>query len=103
MNEFIKLFSWLFLVFSFVAESSEIGAKSSNDQKYDWLESLNSPAVKEWVKKRNEQSLLKLRQNPNYADFKKKALELLQSTDKIPEPEIIGDFVYIFGKMLKIR
>jgi prolyl oligopeptidase len=69
---------------------------ASSDDPYLWLEQTESPRALEWVKAHNERSLAELKGDPRYAIFHAEALKVLEATDRIPMPSLIGSEVYNF-------
>ncbi len=63
---------------------------------YLWLEETESPRALEWVKSHNTRSLAILKADPRYAPFHAEALKVLEATDRIPAPSLIGSEVYNF-------
>ncbi len=69
---------------------------ASSDDPFLWLEQTESPRALEWVKTHNERSLAELKGDPRYAPFHAEALKVLEATDRIPMPSLIGPAVYNF-------
>ena len=51
-----------------------------------------------WVKQQNAKALAVLEARPEYKPIYARTLEILDSKEKIPTPELLGDFVYNFWK-----
>lgn len=66
----------------------------NDDSKYEWLEDVDSKKSLEWVEKKNEETLSKLMAHPKYQAFYDKSLEIMNSTDRIAFPSLIGKYVY---------
>ena len=71
-------------------------AATSDEQvdKYQWLEEVSSPRSMAWVKAENERSAKILENDPHFAPFESAALQVLQSPERLPHPEMTGDTVY---------
>jgi prolyl oligopeptidase len=63
---------------------------------YLWLEAMQSPRALAWVDKENVRSLAVLKGDPRFAAFHAEALTIVNATDRIPAPELIGKTVYNF-------
>ncbi|WP_372947712.1 prolyl oligopeptidase family serine peptidase [Mariniphaga sp.] len=63
---------------------------------YQWLEEVENEKALEWVETWNEKSLNVITSQPDYENLYEKNLEILNSTDRIAEPSIRGEFVYNF-------
>jgi prolyl oligopeptidase len=61
-----------------------------------WLEEMTSPRALAWVEKENVRSLAVLKGDPRFATFHGEALTIVNATDRIPAPELIGETVYNF-------
>lgn len=68
---------------------------SENDGEHQWLEEINSKEVMDWVVKRNEHCILNL-VDPNTTQLYDTILNILDSKDKIPYVDKIGDYYYNF-------
>src|SRR5690606_32894132 len=69
---------------------------AQNPDPYLWLEEVESSKNLEWVETWNKKSLEVLTSQPGYDALYEKNLEILNSTDRIAQPSIRGDFVYNF-------
>ena len=69
---------------------------AQNSDPYLWLEEVEDPKALEWVETRNKESLEVISSQPDYNALYEKNLEILNSTDRIAEPAIRGEFVYNF-------
>jgi prolyl oligopeptidase len=61
---------------------------------YGWLEDIQGSRSIDWVKKQNATSNNLLKSRPEFEPSRQKTLELLNSKDKIPYFNRIGNFVY---------
>jgi len=69
---------------------------AQNPDPYLWLEEVEDPKALEWVETRNKESLEVISSQPDYNALYEKNLEILNSTDRIAQPAIRGEFVYNF-------
>jgi len=72
-------------------------ATDVNDE-YNWLEEINSERALNWVRQQNNITQEKLAQAPLFNQIKKGVLEVLDSSDKIPDVQKIGDYYYNFWR-----
>ena len=63
---------------------------------YQWLEEVENPKALKWVEAWNNKSQEVLSSQPVYNELFEKNMEILNSTDRIAEPAIIGNYVYNF-------
>ncbi len=82
----------LLLIF---AMATKITFAQSGDPYY-WLEEVENPKALDWVENWNKKSLDVLSSQPGYAGLYEKNLEILNSTDRIAQPAIHGNYVYNF-------
>jgi len=61
-----------------------------------WLEDVDSQKSLDWVNHENEVSLGVLKSQKNYQAIYDKNLEIFNSTDRIADPEIYGDYIFNF-------
>ncbi len=61
-----------------------------------FLSDIHGKPAMAWVAAQNERSLAVLRGDPHFAGFHRQALELAQTRDRIPGPELIGGAIYNF-------
>ncbi len=69
---------------------------AQNEDQYLWLEDIDSEKALDWVEQRNEKTLDVLTSQPGYQQMYKQDLEIYNSTDRIADPTIYGDYVYNF-------
>jgi len=69
---------------------------ASGDDPYLWLEDVHGERAMQWVEKENARSLAVLKGDPRYETFHQEALKIVNATDRIPAPELIGTTVYNF-------
>lgn len=91
-----------FLVFSFVMLALAFGLTSAAEQKpqdpYLWLEDIDGEKALSWVRTANQETDKSLTNNPLYKSIYADVLSALDSKDKLPEVNIIGDMVYTLKK-----
>jgi prolyl oligopeptidase len=63
---------------------------------YLWLEAAESPRALAWVEQQNARSLAVLKGDPRYAQLHAEALAIVNATDRIPTPSLIGRTIYNF-------
>ncbi len=68
----------------------------TDDDPFTWLEEVRGTKALAWVERENARSLALLKGDPRYAGFHAQALEIVQATDRIPYPTLIGKDVYNF-------
>jgi prolyl oligopeptidase len=71
---------------------------STSDDPFQWLEDVQGEKALAWVKEQNAVSTKLLESRPEYDPIFKRTLEILDSKEKIPTPELLGDTVYNFWK-----
>ncbi len=81
-----------------VAALAGLGAASSDDDPFQWLEDVQGEKALAWVKQQNAKSTAVLEARPEYKPIYKRTLEILDSKEKIPTPKLLGDTVYNFWK-----
>ena len=69
------------------------GAANSED-KYIWLEDVNSPRSMEWVKAENARTAKVLESDPRFATYDAEALKIAEDPHKLPLPQLRGGEVY---------
>jgi prolyl oligopeptidase len=61
-----------------------------------WLEDVNSPRAMAWVTSQDDRSLGVLQKDPHYQSFDAEALEILDASDRVPEPNQLNGAIYNF-------
>ena len=80
-----------------LAETPPVPAASTTtDDPYLWLEDVHGQRAMTWVEKENARSLARLKGDPRYEAFHQEALTIVNATDRIPAPDLIGTTVYNF-------
>ncbi len=69
---------------------------ANGDDPYLWLEDVHGARAMAWVEKENARSLAVLKGDPRYEAFHQEALKIVNATDRIPDPDLIGTTVYNF-------
>jgi prolyl oligopeptidase len=69
---------------------------TTTDDPYIWLEDIHGERAMAWVEKENARSLAVLKGDRRYETFHQEALKIVNATDRIPAPELIGTTVYNF-------
>jgi len=73
-------------------------APPASDDPFIWLEDVQGAKALAWVHEQNAKSTAVLEKQPEYRPIYEKTLEILDSKEKIPTPELLGDVVYNFWK-----
>ena len=73
-------------------------AAQTADDPFAWLEDVQGDKALAWAKERNAKTLAVLEARPEYKPIYARTLQILDSKDKIPTPELYGDVVYNFWK-----
>ena len=69
---------------------------ANSEDPYKWLEEVEGKEALEWVETKNRLSLNILQSQEYYQELFEKNLEIYNSSDRIPSPSIIGDYIYNF-------
>ena len=72
--------------------------RQSNDDPFQWLEDVQGEKALAWAKEHNAKSTALLEARPEYKPIYTRTLEILDSKEKIPTPELLGETVYNFWK-----
>lgn len=88
----MKKTSVLFLILTFMALTNFGQEKDP----YLWLEEVENPKALEWVAQWNEKTLEVLKNHKSYDSIYQKNLEIYNSTDRIADPAIYGDYIFNF-------
>ena len=87
----------LFTVFILLQSINDVQAQEETDP-YLWLEEIEGEKALSWVEGRNEASLAVLKAQPIYEETYEKALEIMNSDERIAYPYISGKYIYNFWK-----
>ena len=71
----------------------EAATATATDDPFQWLEDVQGEKALAWVKEQNAVSTKLLESRPEYDPIFKRTLEILDSKEKIPTPELLGDMV----------
>jgi prolyl oligopeptidase len=95
-----KSFSNWLAVCAFAAGSlaGSAALAQSNDDPFQWLEDVLGEKQLAWAKEHNAKSTAVLEARPEYKPIYTRTLEILDSKEKIPSPELFGDTVYNFWR-----
>jgi prolyl oligopeptidase len=88
----LVLASLAFGAVSFYAHSQS----SAPEDKYIWLEDVNSPRAMDWVKSENARTAKVLEADPRFATFDDEALKVSEDPSRLPIPGLRGDDVFNF-------
>ena len=69
---------------------------ATNEDPYLWLEEVEGDRALNWVQQQNQRTLADLQANPIYADLNEQALEVVNSSERIPYGTIRDGYVYNF-------
>jgi len=73
-------------------------AAADGDDAFAWLEDVQGEKALEWVKQHNAKTTAILEARPEYKPVFARTLEILDSKEKIPSPELLGETVYNFWR-----
>lgn len=71
-------------------------APAEAPDKYQWLEDVNGARSLAWVRAENQRTDKVLKSDPRYAQFEATAVKVLESPQRLPDPELNGQDVYNF-------
>ncbi len=89
------LMAGLLLPSAWAAADTAPGPAATEDR-YLWLEQVDSPRAMDWVRAENAKTAAVLEQDPHYPGMYKDALTIAQAQDRIPQPSSIGGQIYNF-------
>ena len=73
-------------------------AAQSDDDPFQWLEDVGGEKALAWARQHDAKTTAVLEARPEYKPIYKRTLEILDSKEKIPTPELLGEAVYNFWK-----
>ena len=73
-------------------------AETTPADPYRWLEDVTGDKPLAWAKQQNARTDAELAQGPRFAELQSEILAILDSDEKIPGVEKIGDYYYNFWK-----
>lgn len=85
-----------FLVVGLGAAFYAHSQSSDSDDKYIWLENVNSPRAMEWVKAEDARTAKIIEADPRFATYNAEALQVSEDPHRLPTPSLRGDDVYNF-------
>jgi prolyl oligopeptidase len=88
---YIQFVATVFLVFPAVHSSAQ-----EEPDPYEWLETVEGERQLAWVRQHNEATLAVLEKHPQFQKLFEKNLEVYNSVDRIPRPQIRGEYIYNF-------
>jgi prolyl oligopeptidase len=87
----MKRFFYFLIIMAVISK-----AGFAQEDPYLWLEEVENPKALEWVDQWNKKTLEVLQNQKDYKAIYEKNLEIYNSTDRIADPEIYGDFIFNF-------
>ena len=73
-------------------------APAADDDPFLWLEDVEGEKALSWAKAQSAKTVALLEAQPEYEPIYDRTLQILDSKEKIPTPELLGDAVYNFWK-----
>ena len=73
-------------------------AAQSGDDPFQWLEEVQGEKALDWARQHNAKTTAVLEARPEYKPIYTRTLEILDSKEKIPSPELLGETVYNFWR-----
>lgn len=73
-----------------------LAAQETAEDPFLWLEEVEGERALAWVEERSAATLAELSEHPLFETIRERALEILNSDDRIPFPSIMGDHLYNF-------
>jgi len=73
-------------------------APAADDDPFLWLEDVEGEKALSWAKAQSAKTVALLEAQPEYEPIYERTLQILDSKEKIPTPELLGDAVYNFWK-----
>ncbi|MCM3877667.1 MAG: prolyl oligopeptidase family serine peptidase [Thermoanaerobaculia bacterium] len=86
------------LALALVTSAAPSMAAENGDDPFQWLEEVQGEKALAWAKEKNAKSTALLEARPEYKPIYQRTLEILDSKERIPTPELLGDTVYNFWK-----
>jgi prolyl oligopeptidase len=90
--------SWMAAAMLVAMGSAGSATGQSNDDAFQWLEDVSSEKALAWAKEHNAKSTAVLEARPEYKPIYARTLQILDSKEKIPTPELLGETVYNFWR-----
>lgn len=73
-------------------------AAQSGDDPFQWLEDVQGEKALTWARQHNAKTTAALEARPEYKPIYARTLEILDSKEKIPTPQLLGETVYNFWR-----
>lgn len=70
------------------------GPSTEQPDNYTWLEDIHGEKPMAWVKAENERTAAIIEKNPYFAELQADALKVLQSPERLPDPQFHGGMIY---------
>ncbi len=70
----------------------------NSDDPFQWLEDVQGEKALAWARQHNAKTIAVLEARPEYKPIFTRTLEILDSKEKIPSPELLGETVYNFWR-----
>ncbi len=86
----------LYFTILLIAIGSQQLNEKNNKDPYQWLESIDDEKALEWVHNWNYKAQKTFSSHPEFQNIYDKNLEIMNSTDRIADPVIYGNFIYNF-------
>ena len=90
--------AYLILASALVSSSGLLASPDASNtvqpDKYTWLEDINGQRQLAWVKSENARTAAVLEKDTHFAPLQAAALKVLQSPERLPDPDFRGNFVY---------
>jgi prolyl oligopeptidase len=90
--------SWLAVAALAVAGLTVLGSAPGDDDPFAWLEDVQGEKALAWARQHNAKTTALLEARAEYKPIYKRTLEILDSKEKIPSPELLGEAVYNFWR-----
>ncbi len=81
-----------------LAAAAFSAAAQTGDDPFQWLEDVQGEKALAWARQHNAKTTALLEARPEYKPIFARTLEILDSKEKIPSPELLGETVYNFWK-----
>ncbi len=93
-RSFCVLYLGVFAMNPHSISAQAIPAVPEQTDKYEWLEDVNGARAMDWVKKENQRTEKEIVGDPRYAEMQTEALKVLESPDRLPDPQFRRGMVY---------
>ena len=81
-----------------LAVAGSVAAAQNGDDPFQWLEDVQGEKALDWARQHNAKTTARLEARSEYQPIFKRTLEILDSKEKIPSPELLGERVYNFWR-----